>query len=97
MAIFEFLVSHFATSLLQCSVIFYYSAQSFYVVIVNSVILSVVLSHFRELSHFLVATVNLTIISVVLIHFAILLSHFVFCYSELSHFYDPVSHFSLLR
>jgi hypothetical protein len=29
--------------------------------------------------------------------FAILLSHFVFCHSELSHFCDPVSHFSLLQ
>jgi hypothetical protein len=28
--------------------------------------------------------------------FATLVSHFVFCYSELSHFYDTVSHFSLL-
>jgi hypothetical protein len=46
MAIFEFLVSYFATSLLLCSAIFYYSGQSFSVATVNSDILSVVLSHF---------------------------------------------------
>jgi hypothetical protein len=39
--IFEFPVNHFATLLLQCSIIFIS-----------------VLSHFRELNHFLVATVN---------------------------------------
>jgi hypothetical protein len=35
--------------------------------------------------------------TIVLSHFfTILLSHFVFCYSELSHFCESVSHFSLL-
>jgi hypothetical protein len=41
-----------------------------------------VLSHFRELSHFLVVTVNSAILSVVLSHFAKVFSHL----SLLSHF-----------
>jgi hypothetical protein len=70
-----------------------------------------VLSHFRELGHFLVAIVNsailalelspFMILSAILLQrstiFATLLNHFVFCYIELSHFYDPASHFPLLQ
>jgi hypothetical protein len=41
-----------------------------------------VLSHFRELNHFLIVTVNSTILSVVLSHFAKVFSHL----SLLSHF-----------
>jgi hypothetical protein len=69
-----------------------------------------VLTQFREQSHFLVATVNsgillielgyFMILSVILLQylaiFATLLSHFMFCYSELNHFYH-VSHFPLLQ
>jgi hypothetical protein len=90
LAIFEFSVNHFATSLLQCSTIFVS-----------------VLSHFRELGHFLIATMNSGILVIGLSHFMILsaillhcsaivatlLSHFLFFYSEFSHFYDLVSHF----
>jgi hypothetical protein len=59
-----------------------------------------VLNYFRELNLFLVATVNSTILVLELSHFmillaillqcsaifAILLSHFMFCYNELSYF-----------
>jgi hypothetical protein len=54
-AIFEFLVNHFATLLLQYSAIF-----------------ASVLSHFRELRHFLIATVKSTILAIELSHFVIL-------------------------
>jgi hypothetical protein len=76
-----------------------------------------VLSHFRELSHFLVAIANSPILALELSHFmilsaillqcstifAMLLNHFVFCYSHLSHFlimstifhcYSELSHFA---
>jgi hypothetical protein len=47
-----------------------------------------------ELSHFMILLVILLQCSTI---FTILLSHFVFCYNELNHFCDPISHFSLLQ
>jgi hypothetical protein len=47
-----------------------------------------------ELSHFIILSVILQQYSAI---FTILLSYFVFCYNELSHFCDSISHFSLLQ
>jgi hypothetical protein len=47
-----------------------------------------------ELSHFMIL---LVILLQCLAIFTILLSHFVFCYNELSHFCNHISHFSLLQ
>jgi hypothetical protein len=89
--------------------------------IVNSVILATELSHFMIFfSHSAIVTSPIplensiisrcystksfllqrsTTFATLVSHFVFCyseLSHFVFCYSELSHFYDPVIHFPLL-
>jgi hypothetical protein len=73
--------------LLQCSAILENSVI-FSFATVNSAILALELNPFMILSAILLQRSTI---------FATLLSHFVFCYIELSHFYDHVSHFPLLQ